>query len=290
MRIGVIGIPGLWSSERLADAAAERTGRRLLVDPAHIEVDLAAREAFAQGVALHELDLLLVKKIGPSYSPHLLDRLEPLRLLEDRGVAVRSRPLRILRVLDRLACTVSLRQAEIPIPPTVVTEDLDAAERAVARFGRAVLKPLFTSKARGMLTLAAGPSTRGELAAFQAAGNPVLYIQKLLDHPGRDLGITFLGGAYVATYARVGRRGSWNTSTSSGGVYAAHEPSPELVELARRAQEPFGLDFTCVDVMETAAGPAVLEVSAFGGFRGLREAHGLDAAALLVDYALRSVP
>jgi ribosomal protein S6--L-glutamate ligase len=125
------------------------------------------------------------------------------------------------------------------------------------------------------------------LAAFQDAGNPVLYIQKLLRHPGRDLGLAFLGGEYLVTYARVGSRDSWNTTTRTGGRYAPHEPTPEVIDLARRAQEPFGLDFTCVDVMETDGGPVVLEVSPFGGFRGIQEAWGIDAAERYVDHALR---
>ena len=52
--------------------------------------------------------------------------------------------------IDRLACTVTLRLGEIPLPPTVITEDIDQAAAAVERFGTAVLKPLYTSKARGM--------------------------------------------------------------------------------------------------------------------------------------------
>ena len=66
-------------------------------------------------------------------------------------------------------------------------------------------------------------------------------------------------------------------------------PSDEVLKLAERAQAPFGLDFTCVDVIETEQGPQVFEVSAFGGFRGLHEAAGIDAAGLYVDYVLRKL-
>ena len=46
------------------------------------------------------------------------------------------------------------------------------------------------------------------------------------------------------------------------------------------------MDFTTVDVAETADGPIVFEVSAFGGFRGALEGAGIDAAAAYSDYAL----
>ena len=41
-----------------------------------------------------------------------------------------------------------------------------------------------------------------------------------------------------------------------------------------------------MDVAETEDGLKVFEVSAFGGFRGLMEADGIDAAALYADYVL----
>ena len=39
-KIGVIGIPGKWSTETLADAVEERTGYRLVIDMAGVSLDL----------------------------------------------------------------------------------------------------------------------------------------------------------------------------------------------------------------------------------------------------------
>ena len=108
-----------------------------------------------------------------------------------------------------------------------------------------------------------------------------MYIQQAVDLRGQDLGVCFLDGEYLGTYARRkadGPSAAWSTSTVSGGRYAAFDPPADVIELARRAQEPFGLDFTCVDVALTEAGPYIFEVSAFGGFRGLLAARGIDVA------------
>jgi ribosomal protein S6--L-glutamate ligase len=64
------------------------------------------------------------------------------------------------------------------------------------------------------------------------------------------------------------------------------DPEPEVIELAHRAQALFDLAFTCVDVVESARGPLVFEVSAFGGFRGLHEACGIDAAGLYAAWVI----
>jgi tetrahydromethanopterin:alpha-L-glutamate ligase len=298
LRIGVIGIADGWSTTQLLDALEARTGYRRLIEMQDVVLDLERGRVLHRGFDLSELDAIIVKKIAREYSPDALDRVELLRVLEHTGVRVFSRPTAMIRLIDRLSCTVKLRLGQIPMPATTVTESIDEAVTAITRYGAAVAKPLYTSKARGMLILRA-PGTaherapanadelRAQIQAFQQ-DNPVMYLQQLLHMPGRDLGVVFLGGDYLATYARVSG-GSWTTSTTTGGKYQPHQPSDEIIELARRAQALFELDFTCVDVVETADGPKVFEVSAFGGFRGLLDATNIDAAARYADYALRVI-
>lgn len=296
-RIGVIGIADGWSTTQLLDALEARTGYRRLIEMQDVVLDLEYGRVLHRGFDLSELDGIIVKKIAREYSPDALDRVELLRVLEHSGVRIFSRPAAMIRLIDRLSCTVKLRLGQIPMPATTVTESVDEAVAAITRYGAVVAKPLYTSKARGMLILRApgtddrAPADANELRAQVEAfrqDNPIMYLQQLLHTPGRDLGVVFLGGDYLATYARVSG-GSWTTSTNSGGKYRPHQPSDEIIDLARRAQALFELDFTCVDVVETDDGPKLFEVSAFGGFRGLLNASNVDAAAHYADYALRMI-
>lgn len=288
LKVGVVGVPGGWSSEALADAIAERTGFRLLVEPARIELDLGSGTVRFDEVDLCTLDGLVIKKMGDAYGPAMLDRLEVLRFVQAKGVRIFSPPEAILRLVDRLSCTVTLRAAGIPMPPTVVTEDPELAVAAVRRYGKAVLKPLYSTKARGMELVDASADV-GQIVADFKAEHQMLYIQQALDLPDRDLGVVFIGGEHVGTYARVRGAGSWNTTIAAGGNYAPHDPSPEIIALAHRAQSLFGLDFTSVDVVETAAGPLVFEVSAFGGFRGAQEGTEIEPASHYADYVLKAL-
>ena len=127
-----------------------------------------------------------------------------------------------------------------------------------------------------------------EIRAFQAE-NPMMYIQQKIELPGRDLGMVFLDGEYLGTYARVSKGDAWNTTIHSGGKYATHTPPDDVIALAQRAQAPFAMDFTTVDVAETGEGPIVFEVSAFGGFRGALEGIGINAAGLYTEHVLRQL-
>lgn len=290
-RIGVIGLPGKWSTETLADAVEQQTGFRLVIDMAEVSLDLAQGRLWFHGHNLCELDALVVKKISAVYSPNTLDRLELLRVAEAAGVRVFSPAERILRLIDRLACTVTLANAGIPMPDTRVTEDLDAAIEAVHSFGSAVFKPLYSTKARGMCVVDSDThhgTIRAQIQAF-AADNPMMYIQRHINLHDRDFGMVFLAGEYLGSYARVSAGDAWNTTIHSGGRYAAHSPDDKVIELAHRAQAPFGMDFTTVDVAETDDGPIVFEVSAFGGFRGALEGIGLNAAERYVEHIITNV-
>jgi len=290
-KVGVIGIAGKWSTEALADAVEERTGNRLVIDMGEVNLDLERQRLLFQGQDLCQLDALIVKKISARYNPNTLDRLELLRVAEQAGVRVFSRAENMLRLIDRLSCTITLRNADIPMPATCVTEDVGAAVTAVETFGSAVFKPLYSTRARGMCVISAGSGhseIEREIRTFQA-DNPMMYIQQKIDLPGRDLGMVFLAGEYLGSYARVSQGDVWNTTIRSGGRYAAYTPPDSVIELAQRAQALFDMDFTTVDVAETDSGPVVFEVSAFGGFRGALEGIGIDAAGLYTEHVLRQL-
>jgi tetrahydromethanopterin:alpha-L-glutamate ligase len=206
--------------------------------------------------------------------------------LEASGVPVWSAPDRLEIAVDRYRMTVELVRAGLPVPETVITEDLGEAAATVERFGAAVLKPLFTSKGRGMLRLDAALDVPRILERHRAENADPFYLQRFVKHPGRDLGVAVLDGRCLGAYWRIAGDGQWMTTVLSGGRYAPADPPAEALALAERAAQHFGLLFTGVDLIEGDEGFTVLEVSAFGGFRGLLDGCGVDAAPRLAEAVL----
>jgi ribosomal protein S6--L-glutamate ligase len=286
MRVGVAGVPGAWSTERLRLALAARGVDAVAFSLAECTLDLPTGGVLWEGRDLGELDAVVVKKLGDSIDPLIPARVHLLRHLEFRGVRVFSRAEAIAEVNDRYRMTVRLAQAGIPVPPTVVTENLDDAAAAVERFGRAVVKPLFTSKGRGMYLLARDQVHRLKLREWQRRWHMPFYVQEYVPHTGRDIGVTMLAGRVLGAYYRVGRCDAWLTTTAAGGRYEPCPVTPEIERLAVRASGLFGLDFTGVDLVDVPGGYLVYEVSAFGGFSGLWRAQGVDAADLYAEYVI----
>lgn len=294
--IGVVGITGAWSSQRLVDAFQSRGCSTALLDLDHAVYRSAdgslvvPAAGSGEMVDLTTLDAVVVKKLSPRYAADYFSRLDLLDVVAGRGVPVFSPPAALRRCYSRQSNTLTLLEAGIPMPATVLTESLTEAHAAVGAFGTAICKPLFTSKARGMQVLTAGEPDLDALLATHQREFGAFYLQQAVELPGRDLGIVFLGGEYLATYARTKTDAkAWNTTTADGGKYQPHEPTADQIELARQAQAAFGMSFTCVDVAETPTGNVVFEVSAFGGFRGLEDACGIDAAGAYAEHVLRSI-
>ncbi len=289
MRIGVFGIPGAWSSEHLAEALRAQGVTSRVIPLASCLHDVAAGRVLWEEEDLSGWDGFVVKKLGDAADPTGRFRINLLRTLEARGVPVFSPPEAIEMASDRYRMTVTLAREGMPVPRTIVTDSVSQAVAAVDEFGRAVLKPIYTSKARGMVLLHAGePLVRHLLLEGRAAeGSLPLYIQEFIPGVERDLAMAVLDRRLLGAYAREARSGEWITSTSRGGRYVAARLSREAVELSLRAARLFGLTYTVVDLVETPDGQMLIyEVSAFGGFRGLKDATGIDAAVHYAEHVL----
>ena len=289
--IAVIGIPGKWSTEVLADRIEAKTGSRHVIDMADVTFDSTHGTLKAHHFDLTQCDGIAVKKISQQYSPATLDRLELLRVAESQGVRVFSPATSMLRLIDRLSCTITMQNHGIPMPETCVTESISDAIEFVKASEEVVLKPLFSTKARGMTVLSKdtdGDTLEKALTTFKN-DNPVMYLQRKIALSGRDMGLMFLNGEYLGAYARVAQNDSWNTTIHSGGKYENVVPSDDVIAMAHKAQSIFAMDFTTVDVAETEAGAICFEVSAFGGFRGGLEGTGIDVAERYADYIVKAV-
>jgi len=285
--IGVIGLRGAWSTEKISDHLARRNAGGAVIELSEISYD-GSTGAFSHSEhSINDFDGFIIKKLGSHYSSDLVDQLDLLALLERKGIRFSSSPGEIKKMISRLGCTLILRENNIPMPPTYVTQDIESAVNWIVEQGTTILKPLYSTKARGMVLIEDPGTGRKVLEEYLAAGERTIYLQKKLELSGTDYALAFLDGTYIGAYSRVGDGTSWHTTTEKGGAYTPVQPTREQIEMATRAQASFGLDFACVDIAESREmGSIVFEVSAFGGYRGLLESSDLDASELVVDFVL----
>jgi ribosomal protein S6--L-glutamate ligase len=137
-----------------------------------------------------------------------------------------------------------------------------------------------------MALLSADKAVRLTLRRWLRAANGPFYLQRFIPNAERDMGVAILDGKIIGAYYRVARAGNWMTTTAAGGHYEPAEVPEVAAEMALKAVSVFGLDFSSVDLVQTDAGWLAYEVSAFGGFSGLRKTSEVDAPALYARYVI----
>ncbi|HET8625590.1 MAG TPA: RimK family alpha-L-glutamate ligase [Gemmatimonadales bacterium] len=251
--------------------------------------DLAARAGCASGLRSGTVDIgtapaVLARIIPAGSLEQIIYRVDALHWLEDRGVRVVNSPRTIERTVDKFYTTALLEQAGLPTPATRVAESVDDALAGFREFGDIIVKPLFGSMGLGMVRVSDEDTAWRVFRAIEAVRG-VFYIQRVVEHGGRDLRAFVVGDRVIGAIER--RSPGWRTNVSRGGRPTAVELPPVWAELAVRAAHAVGAQYAGVDLLPGPNGSVyVLEVNGIPGWRGLQSATGVDVAAAIVRQLL----
>ncbi|GGT55905.1 lysine biosynthesis protein LysX [Actinomadura citrea] len=235
---------------------------------------------------------------GPLYAAALNREISHSRglyasmLLEARGVPTVNRSEVIAVCGDKLRTSLELERAGVPAPRTAVALTPDEGAAAAERLGfPLVIKPLTGSWGRLAAAVRDRDAAQTVLEHRAALPSPlqhIVYLQELVDKPGRDIRVIVAGDTVVgATYRYAD---GWRTNTARGARSEPCPLTPELVEPALRAARAVGGGILGVDLIEGPRGPLVLEVNHNVEFRGFQDAHGedVDVADAIVSHVLEA--
>jgi len=231
---------------------------------------------------LDRADAVLARIIPSGSLEQIIYRVDALHRLEDRGVRVMNSPRAIERTVDKFWTSALLEQCGLPTPDTIVCETAEEAVAAFRELGDVIVKPLFGSMGLGMVRVS------DEEMAFRVFKTieqirGVYYLQRAIEHEGRDIRAFVVGGRVLAAIER--RSDGWRTNLSRGGTARPIELSEAWAGLAVRAAAAVGAEYAGVDLLPARDGAVyVLEVNGIPGWKGLQEATGVDVAGAIVDH------
>jgi RimK family alpha-L-glutamate ligase len=240
--------------------------------------------------ALLDAPAVLARIIPAGSLEQIIFRVDALHWLESRGVRVMNPPRAIERTVDKFYTSALLQDAGVATPETVVCERSDVAMEAFRQMGDAVVKPLFGSMGLGMVRVSDEEVAWRVFRALEAIRG-VYYLQRTVDHGGRDVRAFVIGDRVVGAIERRARdpdgAHGWRTNVSRGGSAHAVELPAAWDALAVRAARAVGADYAGVDLLPTGDGAVyVLEVNGIPGWRGLQQATSLDVAGAITDHLL----
>jgi RimK family alpha-L-glutamate ligase len=289
MRAVILSARTGWHTDELCRAFAERGHASQVLPYERLVARLGtAREARGElssdSVDLLAADAVLARIIPNGSLEQIIYRVDALHWLEERGVLVMNPPRAIERSVDKFYTTALLQEAGLPTPDTIVCESADDAMAAVREMGDVIIKPLFGSMGHGMVRVS-DPDVAFRVVRSLAQIHGVFYLQRAVDHDGRDVRAFVVGGRVLGAIERFVPDGDWRTNVSRGGSARAFELPVAWQQLAVRAASAVGADYAGVDLLPSRAGELfVLEVNGIPGWQGLQQATGLDVAAAIVDH------
>jgi ribosomal protein S6--L-glutamate ligase len=166
---------------------------------------------------------------------------------------------------DKVATTRVLQAAGVPVPETWATQSRATLVPLLAE-GPLIVKPNTGSKGRGVVVV----RDRAELEALPDDGPAV--VQRYLPPDGLDRKLYCIGDAVFGVLR------TWPARTAEEKLGSSFDVDDGLRDIVLAAGRALGLEVFGLDVVVSDGRPAVVDLSAFPGFKGVPDAAELLAA------------
>lgn len=303
-KIGIaVTDPDDWTASALINAAKAKGFSPYALDLRTAVVDMKTTISestvhFRAGdLSLSDLDAVIVRDVGAGAFEGVSFRFDILRELEAGGIPIINSPEAIQNAANKYHASYLMSKALLPAPETIAVQDLEAALRAVSRFGDSVIKPVFGYKGKNIARIKNGEvlfsDRKSTSVSLEEAleslltERGMLYIQEFIENPGRDIRAFVVGGVAIGAIYRKAASGSWVNNLSQGGSADRCVLTDEQKELAEKASLAIGTTFAGVDIIEgyvKESSPQILEVNGTPSGKGIYDAWGINPAEHIVEY------
>ncbi|NQE52740.1 Tetrahydromethanopterin:alpha-L-glutamate ligase [ANME-1 cluster archaeon GoMg3.2] len=230
-----------------------------------------------------ELDAIVVRDVGISFALEQISfKFDLLRQFEIANIPVMNSPTAIRNAANKFFSFYLFKQAQLPIPHTVVTSDLDVALKTTKELENVVAKPIFGSQGKGIVKLESTQPDMKQKLTTLLKERGVLYLQQFVPNPGRDIRVFVVGEEALGAIYRISQTGSFISNLSQGGTALKCDLTEEMRALAVNAAKTVGADFAGVDLIEGEEGLFVLEVNATPSGKGIKLACGIDVTGRII--------
>jgi ribosomal protein S6--L-glutamate ligase len=276
----------LYSTQRLVQAGRAQGHRMKVLDTLRCELVLARERPriFYRGEEVTGVDVV-IPRIGASITGYGLSVVNQFDMM---GVPVLNNSIPIARARDKLRSLQLLSRFGIDIPRTVMCRYRDEVPLAVEQVGGlpCIMKLIQGTQGVGVLIASSMGEVEGMLDTLWHLGQEILLQELIAESRGKDLRALVIGDRVVAAMRRTAREGEFRSNIHRGGEAQAVDLTPEYRDAAVKAARVIGLEVAGVDLLESRAGPKIMEVNSSPGFEGLEAATGVDIAALYVGHAV----
>jgi ribosomal protein S6--L-glutamate ligase len=285
MKLAILSrAPRAYSTQRLKSAALDRGHRCKVLNTLRFAIDLSGDEPDLQfrGKPLSDYDAVL-PRVGASITYF---GSAVVRQFEQMDVYTPNTANGITNARDKLRAMQILSRHDIGMPATAFVRDRADVLPAIERVGGApvVIKLLEGTQGIGVILAPDNRVAEGIIETLQSTRQNVLIQEFIAESRGRDIRALVVGDRVVAAMRRIAQGDEFRSNVHRGGTVEGIQLDAIHERTAVRAAQIMGLRVAGVDLLESEAGPLVMEVNSSPGLAGIERATNLDVAGAIVDY------
>ena len=207
---------------------------------------------------------------------------------EWNGTPVVNRSYAIANARNKFRTLRILAQHGLPIPPSFAAGSARYADRSVHQTGEYpfIMKPFEGTHGNAILLLDTPTSLQSAIGAMCDLHQDYVIQPFIGESAGNDVRVIVIGGKVVAAMRRTAQEGEFRSNVHRGGQGHPIELQSDYTDTALRAAEAMELNIAGVDLLETLAGPMVLEVNPSPGFEEIETVTGIKVAEAMIAFAV----
>jgi ribosomal protein S6--L-glutamate ligase len=279
----------LTSTARLVEAAHARGHSIDVIDPIGcvLMISRGTQRMFARGREASGHDVV-IPRIGASITDY---GLAVLAYFERHGVPSVNSAAAIARSRDKLRALQELSWHDVGIPRTAMAREPSSIRAAVDAVGGTpvIIKLLQGTQGLGVMFADSPEGVESTIDTLWGLGQNIILQEFVAESRGRDVRALVVGGELVAAMRRTARAGEFRSNLHRGGNGEAIALDPDYARAAVEATRIMGLDVAGVDLLESKAGPRVIEVNSSPGLGGIERTCNVDIAGRIIALAERMV-
>ncbi|MEW6612184.1 MAG: 30S ribosomal protein S6--L-glutamate ligase [Pseudomonadota bacterium] len=274
----------LYSTQRLMVAAQARGHEARVIDPLRCYMNITSRkpQVIYKGEVLQGFDAV-IPRIGSSITFY---GTAVLRQFEMMGVYSANESVAIARARDKLRSLQLLARAGVAMPVTGFAHSPHDVDDVIRQVGGAplVIKLLSGSQGIGVVLAETQQAAESVIDAFMELRADILVQEFIKEAQGADIRAFVVGGRVIAAMRRQAKPGEFRSNLHRGGRAERIKLGAAERALAVQAARTLGLNIAGVDMLQSAAGPVVIEVNSTPGLEGIETSTGVDVAGRIIEF------
>ncbi len=284
MKIAVLSrSAGLYSTNRLREAAIARGHEVAIVDYLRCYMDITARRPRVLYMGEEVRPHAVIPRIGATYTFY---GAAVVRQFEMTDVYTLNSSQAISRSRDKLRSLQLLSRAGVGLPVTGFAhsaQDIDGLLNVVGG-APVVVKLLEGTQGLGVVLAETTQAAESVITAFRQLDANILVQEFVKGARGADIRALVVGGDVVAAMKRTAPPGDFRSNLHRGGSAEAIELTTIERAMAVRAASTMELNVAGVDLIQSEDGPVVIEVNSSPGLEGIENASEVDIADKVIEF------